>query len=295
MVNSKKNYNTGHVTSKDGTKVGYRIIGSGPGVILLHGGANSSQHFMSLGVELSDSYTVYIPDRRGRGLSGSYGDNYNMDREVEDVHALIEKTGASKIFGLSSGALIALQSSYKLNEIKKTALYEPPLDIDDTIVNILSFMPKFDAEIAGSKLADATVTMLKDFGIYFGLPSWVTGLPHFLLVTIFNIYYKLEPYTVNGDDVSFTVLVPSFHYDVQLVYNMKGTLENFKEVKGEILLIGGSQSPEFLKNSLNALEQVLPNVKRVELEGLSHSGSLDSGNPKRVADELKNSYKSADD
>jgi len=65
-------YTKGFVTSKDGTINGYRQLGSGPGIILLHGGAKGSQSLMQLGTALSDEFTVYIPDRRGRGLSGSF-------------------------------------------------------------------------------------------------------------------------------------------------------------------------------------------------------------------------------
>lgn len=121
---------------------------------------------MKLGVALSDLFTVYIPDRRGRGLSGQFGEDYSMQKEVEDVDAIITKNGAYNIFGLSSGALIALQTALKLPAIHKSALYGPPFDIDNSIRGILSFMPRFYPEIAEGKLADATVTMLKDFGIY---------------------------------------------------------------------------------------------------------------------------------
>jgi len=287
MSNKDQTYTTGSVISKDGTTIGYRQMGSGPGIILMHGGANASQHFMTLGTALSDEFTVYIPDRRGRGLSGPFGEDYSMQKEVEDLDAIINKTGAYNIFGLSSGALILLQAALKLQSIQKAALYEPPLDVDNSIMTILSFMPRFDREIAEGKLADATVTMLKDFGIYFGVPSWITGLPRFLLVSLFSLYFRNEPKNVKSDNVSFTVLVPSFHYDYQLVVEMKGTLENFKAVPAEVLLIGGSKSPYFLKHTLDELNKVLPNVDRVELQGLGHAGSLDSGKPERVTQELR--------
>jgi pimeloyl-ACP methyl ester carboxylesterase len=59
-------YTKGSVTSKDGTVIGYRQLGSGPGLILVHGGMAASQHFMKLASSLADVFTVYIPDRRGR-------------------------------------------------------------------------------------------------------------------------------------------------------------------------------------------------------------------------------------
>src|SRR5262245_28037121 len=89
------------VTSKDGTTIGFRRLGHGPGLILLHGGMKSSEDFLKLGKALSDAFTVYLPDRRGRGLSGPPGDHFGVQREVEDVQAIIAETGAPNIFGLS--------------------------------------------------------------------------------------------------------------------------------------------------------------------------------------------------
>ena len=95
--NIRQNYTTGSVTSKDGTTIGYRQLGTGPGIILLHGGASASQSYSKLGAALSDAFTVYIPDRRGRGLSGPFGDNYGMQKEVEDVDALIDRHVAGEV------------------------------------------------------------------------------------------------------------------------------------------------------------------------------------------------------
>src|SRR5215212_10184918 len=99
------------VTSKDGTTIVYRHLGYGPGLILLHGGMKTSQDFVKLGQALSIAFAVYLPDRRGRGLSGPHGDDFNVMREVEDVQALIAKTEARYIFALSSGALAALRTA----------------------------------------------------------------------------------------------------------------------------------------------------------------------------------------
>ena len=111
MSNKNKSYTTDSVTSKDGTKIGYRQMGSGPGIILLHGGINASQHIMKLGTLLSDEFTVYIPDRRGRGMSGPIGDNYSIQKEDEDLDALLKKTGAHYVFGTADGALFALHAA----------------------------------------------------------------------------------------------------------------------------------------------------------------------------------------
>src|SRR5262245_12634225 len=148
-------YTKDSVTSKDGTTIGYRQMGHGPGLMLLHGGMKSSQDFMKLGGALSDTFTVYLPDRRGRGLSGPYGDHFSVMREVEDMLAITSKTGASNIFALSSGALVALKTALTTPTILKVALYEPPLSINGSAPT--SWVVRYDREIAQGKLAAAAI------------------------------------------------------------------------------------------------------------------------------------------
>jgi pimeloyl-ACP methyl ester carboxylesterase len=290
MENTNQTYTTSSVTSSDGTIIGYRQQGSGPGIILVHGGASASQSYMKLGALLSDAFTVYIPDRRGRGLSGPFGDNYSMQKEVEDLDAILKKTDAYNVFGLSTGALIALQAALDLPSIHKAALFELPLDIDNSIMTVLSFMPRFDQEIAEGKVAEASATLTKDFGKFL-LPGSIqfllTFLPRFLLARFYAWFLRNDAKNTKGDDMPLQLLIPTFHFDYQLVVEMKGTLENFKAVRTEVLLLGASESPSFLKHTLDALSRVLPNVERVELQGLSHGAALDGGKPERVAQELR--------
>src|SRR5450759_5002316 len=182
MDNKSQTYTTSSVTSSDGTIIGYRQLGSGPGIILLHGGASASQGYMKLGTLLSDTFTVYIPDRRGRGLSGPFGDNYD-----------IKKTDAHIVFGLSTGALIALQAALNFPSIHKAALDELPLDIDNSTMAILAFMPRFDQEIAEGKVAEASVTLTNDFGKFFlpgSIQFLIAILPRFVLVRFYTWFMR---------------------------------------------------------------------------------------------------------
>src|SRR5260370_21668713 len=112
---------------KGGSNYGARQLGQGPGLVGLHGAMESAQSHLQLAEALADSYTVYLPDRRGRGLSGPYGRDYSVQEEVEDLDALLSKTGAHYIFGVSSGAIISLQAALTLPAIQKASIFEPPL------------------------------------------------------------------------------------------------------------------------------------------------------------------------
>ncbi len=282
---ANESYIKSSLTSKDGTIIGYRQLGNGPGLILVHGGMASSQHFMKLGEELSDDFTVYIPDRRGRGLSGPFGVDYSIRREVDDLDAILNKTGAHYVFGLSSGALITLQAAFNLSDIHKIALFEPALYIDHSLLEKFNkVMNRFDKEIAEGEIAAALVTVLKGLGI---MPSMFNLLPRFLLVRIFTRALRNDFINVKGDDVPLQLLVPTQHFDYQLLVETEGTLENFKAVQAGVLLMEGSKSPSFLKDTIDALCKVLPHAKRRELFGLDHSAPTNSGKPERVARELR--------
>ena len=119
-------FSTHTVRSADGTTIGYRQTGHGKGLIICHGGGRISQNYAKLAMALADSYCVYIPDRRGRGLSGPEGSSYGMQQATEDLIAVMDATGADAIFGHSAGALIALETMLS-KPLSKIALYEPPL------------------------------------------------------------------------------------------------------------------------------------------------------------------------
>jgi len=284
MSNRNKSYTTNSVTSKDGTKIGYRQMGSGPGIILLHGGVNASQHFMKLGAALSDAFTVYIPDRRGRGLSGPYGKDYSIKREVEDLDALRTKTGAYYLFGASTGALIILQSTLTVPGIRKIALYEPLLYVNKSDMDKFNAMiRRYDKEVSEGKLAAAMVAASKTDDP----TSAIAKVPSFLLLILFTLILRIDAMIVKGDDVQLKDLMPTLDYDIELVNETEGKLENFREVSVEVLLLGGSKSELMLKDSLDALRNVLPHVNRIELPGLDHKSAMNSGKPKRIAQELR--------
>src|SRR5260221_3036807 len=79
---------TGSVTSADGTTIGYRQLGHGPGVLLLHGTASSGYNHIQLAAALADAFTVYVPDRRTLGLRGPYRTDYptqNAGQGLDDL------------------------------------------------------------------------------------------------------------------------------------------------------------------------------------------------------------------
>jgi pimeloyl-ACP methyl ester carboxylesterase len=274
-------YTKGSVRSANGTLIGYRQLGHGPGVILVQGGMQASQDFMKLATELSSHFTIYVPDRRGRGLSGPFGANYSVIKECEDVAALVEKTGTQNIFGLSSGAIIALRASLVIPSLRSMVLYEPPLPVNGSTP--VSWIPRYDREIAQGRITQALVTVFK--GIPVG-PTLFTRSPRVILVPFLALATQFVD-NPEGDNVSIKALVPTQHYDMMIIQETADTMENYKTIAADVLLVGGSKSPMFLKSSLDALERELPSVRRKTLDGLDHLSASNDGSPEVVAEELQ--------
>ena len=262
-------YTLDTVTSKDGTVINYRQLGHGPGVVLLHGSMESAQSHMGLAQALADSFTVYLPERRGH-MQDVKRSTYSMEREVEDLDALLRKTDTHNVFGVSSGGLIALQAALELPAIEKVAVYEPALIVNQSLTT--DFLARYDREIAEGKIAAALITGM--LGGKLG-PAFFSLLPRFLMESMTSNMLKKEDATAQPGDFTMRRFAPTLHYDFALAAEMAEKADTFKALRSEVLLMSGSKSPAWLKLAIHTLEKVLPNNKWVEFPGLDHSGSSD--------------------
>ncbi len=93
----------------NGTRIAYRIGGSGPAVVLLHGYAETGRMWNPLLPQLAKTHTVIVPDLRGAGDSAKPEDGYNKKNMAVDIHALVESLGIRKasIVGHDIGLMVA--------------------------------------------------------------------------------------------------------------------------------------------------------------------------------------------
>src|SRR5512134_3647082 len=128
----------GTVTSKDGTQIAFETVGAGPAVILVNGAMSYRRAFDTtledLAELLSQDFTVYDFDRRGRGASTDNSDvrSFTKEREIEDIQALVEDAGGeAMIVGFSSGGCVTLETAAVTSGITKAFVYEVPFIVDD--------------------------------------------------------------------------------------------------------------------------------------------------------------------
>jgi pimeloyl-ACP methyl ester carboxylesterase len=245
------------VTSRDGTAIAFTRSSEGPPLILVdgafcHRGMGPSSPLAAL---LARSYTVFTYDRRGRGESDDTTP-YAIEREVEDLKAIIEKAGGSAyVWGISSGAALALEAARGGANITKLALYEAPFIVDDSRPPIpTDIVSQLNRLIAADRRSDAVRLFLRQMGA----PRIVITLMRLL-----PVWSKL------------TTVAHTLPYDMTIVTPYQhGTAlpaDRWANVTTPTLVMVGGKSPAWLHNSTQALAHVLPNAAHRVVEGQTHN------------------------
>jgi pimeloyl-ACP methyl ester carboxylesterase len=260
------------VTSRDGTKISYLTTGSGIPVIVIPGALTTATDFESFSRELAKHFTVYTIDRRGRGLSGQQGSDYNISKECEDITTLQDKTGAQYIFGHSFGGLVALEAARGNKSLQKIAVYEPGVSIDRSVP--MGWANECQEQLAQQKYLDAFITFVRGIN-----PETSGKAPKWLLKIILPVAIKKAERLQKYSLLSGTIRE---HAEVARLNN---TYPNYKEIPAGILLMsGGRPKGTGGERTVARLAQILPQAKVVRFPKFDHFGPEKT--PKKVAEEV---------
>ncbi|TCO48548.1 pimeloyl-ACP methyl ester carboxylesterase [Kribbella antiqua] len=245
------------VTSKDGTTITYDRRGDGPALVLVDGALCSRAQgpLPELAEILAAGFTVYNYDRRGRGDSGDAGE-YDVEREIEDLAAVIEAAGGSAyVYGTSSGAALALRAVAAGLPITKLVAFEPPYVVDSSRKPIpRTWIADMQALIDAGKPGDA-IKYFMTKGI--GLPGFVVGM------------MKLMPGWKGMKAVAHTL-----PYDAKVVggncFGEPLDAAQWATVEVPVLTVNGGKSPGWMKTSVRALAKAVPGAGHQEVPGQNH-------------------------
>jgi pimeloyl-ACP methyl ester carboxylesterase len=241
--------------SKDGTAIAFDRIGHGPAVILIDGALcyRGMGRNAKLANIMAQHFTVFTYDRRGRGASGDTTP-YAVEREVEDVDALLtEAGGTASVWGTSSGAVLALEAANRLKGIKKLALYEAPLIVDDSRSTTEDDWDRIGEAVAAGRRSDA----VRIFLMSVGLPGVFIAL-----MRVMPVWSKLK------------AIAHTLSYDGAIVRdNQRGKplpAIRWASVTIPALVMDGGRSPAWMRHGNRSLARVLPNAQYRTLEGQTH-------------------------
>lgn len=242
------------VTSKDGTAIAFDQSGTGPAVILV-GGAFQHRAIdpgtARLAAMLAQHFTVFHYDRRGRGDSSDM-QPYAVEREVEDLDALIKHAGGSaSVFGMSSGGVLALEAAARGLAIKKLALYEPPFHSGDEASRRAweGYSRQLKALLAEGRRGDAAALAMTTWG---APPEAVAGMRQAPIWSMFES------------------VAPTLAYDNAIMGDGSVPAARLASITVPTLVIDGGASPMPMQNAAQATAEALPNARRRTLEGQTH-------------------------
>lgn len=232
------------VTSKDGTRIAFDQSGKGPAIILVVGAFNDRATGEPLARFLEPHFTVFNYNRRGRGDSGDTAP-YAVEREIEDLDALIAQAGGSaRVFGYSSGAILALRAAAQGLAIPQLALYEPP----PTGGKAGNLAPRLRELTSAGRRGDA-VELFQTEGV--GIPAAVVA------------QMRNAPFRPALEKMAHTLV-----YESLILGSLPTGL--IASVRVPTLVIDGEESPEVMRHAAQSLAEALPDGRHRTLGGQGH-------------------------
>ena len=254
------------VTSTDGTTIAYERLGEGPPLIVVGGALCDRGRMRPVCAALSAHVTVFNYDRRGRGDSGE-GAGHDVEREVEDLAALVAEAGGSaSVYGHSSGAALVLRAALRGLPFDRVILHDAPFspDSDHGRAAARAYDDELRAHVAAGRDGDAVALFMR-----------LTGVPHDAVEAM-----RDEPWFA-----ATTKLGPSLVHDSAAMGNAdRGAtvpldLIADATVTAPTLVLVGDANPPFFVEAARQLADALPDARLRVLEGVGHVVDPDALTP----------------
>lgn len=236
------------VKSRDGTPIAFECAGTGPSLVIVHGGIGDHTRWKPLFPFFAPHFRVCAMDRRGHGMSGDSPD-YTLQKETEDVAAVVNsQPGSIFLLGHSYGGVCALEATFLTDKISKLVLYEPPLQERNRSI----FAARMEGMIQKGQREQALLMFLQE--IVMMSPNEVAAM-------------KSRP--------SWAGLVGSVESQIRQIraldeYRFDASRMNKLKVPTLVLTGSRTESPD-LKRAISVLMGCLPNPTLVVLEGQEHN------------------------
>jgi pimeloyl-ACP methyl ester carboxylesterase len=239
------------VLSSDGTKIAYEVSGSGPAVVVIGGGLNDKDMMSPIALGMSERFKVYNYDRRGRGDS-EYGDpdQYTIEREIDDLAAVIEATGEpAMVFGNCTGGIIAVHAAAAGVPMAKLALYEPPYLYP-------KITPDQMARLKQLLIEDRREEAVTLFGVE------VVGFIAPEALEKFKLHPAWQGFEANAPSMLYDAIIDEQHSEIPYELLPKITAPTF--------LMCGSATASSIRQACDILAEELPHTSLVLMEGDGH-------------------------
>ena len=244
---------SGKIKSKDETVIAYERLGRGPAVVIVGGVLGDRSQQAPVAELLASDFTVFNFDRRAHGESESK-EPYAVEREIEDIDAVIQEAGGTAfVYGTSGPGVLALYAAAAApgRKMRKLAIWEPPFVVDDSRPKVRSdYKARLTELLKEGRRGDMVELFFTDA---IGMPAQ------------FVAQMRQAPWWSAQEALAHTTI-----YDAAIMgdYSMPGAV--FARIQVPTLVLDGGQMP-WLSNSANAVASALPNAQRRTLAGQQHN------------------------
>ncbi|MFE5817118.1 alpha/beta fold hydrolase [Streptomyces sp. NPDC056479] len=236
--------------SADGTSIAYQITGEGPAVILISGAMSTGGTVAPLAVPLSERFRVVAYDRRGRGQSGDTAP-YTVEREVEDLAALIEAVGGeAALYGTSSGGALALEAAASGLPVRQVAVYEVPFAVyEGGAKERAEYTERLTEALEEGRRGDAVELFLRLAGMAEQMIQGARQSP---------MWRGME------------TIAPSLAYDNAVMGDGLVPRDRLASITAPVLAVAGSASPAWMQEAARAVAETVPGGSYRSLPGQTH-------------------------
>ena len=248
------------VTALDGAVIEVESIGTGPGLVVVHGGAVSAKDYRRFARALADRFTVHLFNRRGRpGGADLPAAGYTVQVDIDDIAAVLTSTGSTRLFGHSVGGFIALRAAMEL-PVERLALYDPAVVVDGLFPT--DHLDDFEAAVRAQRYPQAMAIVAR------GLRSAgrAADLPMGVQVLIGRVFLR----TPIGQEWLKTIhTVPA---EAREAFIHGGPADLYAGVEAEVLLASGSRSPGYYAPTNEKLAVAIPRAQAIRIPKSGHDG-----------------------
>jgi pimeloyl-ACP methyl ester carboxylesterase len=245
------------VTSKDGTAIACWCSGEGPPLVLVHGTAADHNRWAPVLPAFEQRSTVCAVDRRGRGASGDSDSDYAIEREFEDVGAVVDSLGEFAILlGHSYGALCALEAALLTSNVRKLVLYDPGIEVAGEEIYPPEVIERLEALLEVGDRDEVVATTMRE----------VAGLPPETVE-----YMRSQPAWQARVEAAHTI-----PRELRAVKAYRLDPERFADLGVPTLVLSGGESPSALRKAGEAVDEALPDSRRTVMLGQGHA-AMDTG------------------
>jgi pimeloyl-ACP methyl ester carboxylesterase len=248
------------IMSHDGPGIVVRSVGTGPGIVILHGGGVTEREYHRLARALSDRFTVHLYNRRGRPDSAPLDGTETVATDIGDLATVLEHTGARSVFGHSGGGFVALRAGLSLR-LERIAVYDPGLSILGRPSS--AFVGPFEEAVRAGDYARALTVMSRD--TYPDGPAAKLPIGVALLISRAFLHAPIGR--------RFAELLPTVPPEVRRIQAHDGPASDYAGITAEVLLAAGSRSPRYFAQNCKAVADAIPRGRAIVIPRSSHNAA----------------------